>query len=338
MPSEAALGTASSAALPPAPAQASADPARAAQGGFTPAAQASAATDPAGRAPEARPEAAPATQAPAELLQLVPQQAPAEMSDDGFDTERAQLQAQLEQRQGEKSEGQVMRKPAAAQKGASAVLRKPAASDKGAGPAKKKPPASHQGAGPAKKKPAAVQKGGLKEKKQASSAVRAVNPSTEKYATMLQRHAEDGCAAEIRGEASSLSVRQRAREEGAAEHHRPSGVGRVGAWESEGGRCAGFLRCPAVNFRNILRSCRSKRLRSASAPFFFFFRGRLFSRRVGPGRAGGPSAREASSSWADRQPPPQHLSERRERERERNRDKTYIYILIYIIVIYNIEI
>ena len=100
LPSEAALGTASSAALPPAPAQASADPARAAQGGFTPAAQASAATDPAGRAPEARPEAAPATQAPAELLQLVPQQAPAEMSDDGFDTERAQLQAQLEQRQG----------------------------------------------------------------------------------------------------------------------------------------------------------------------------------------------------------------------------------------------
>ena len=34
--------------------------------------------------------------------------------------------------------------------------------------------------------------------------------------------------------------------------------------------------------------------------------------------------REASSSWADRQPPPQPLSERR--ERERNRDKTYIYI------------
>ena len=83
-----------------------------------------------------------------------------------------------------------MRKPAAAQKGASAVLRKPAASDKGAGPAKKKPPASHQGAGPAKKKPAAVQKGGLKEKKQASSAVRAVNPSTEKYATMYYSAAQ----------------------------------------------------------------------------------------------------------------------------------------------------
>ena len=147
--------------------------------------QASAATDPIGRAPEARPEArpeaAPATQPPAESRQLVPYQAPAEKSDEDFDTERALLQALLERRQGEKSEGQVMRKPAAAQKGAPACLRKPAASHNGAGPAKKKPAASHQGAGPAKKKPAAVQKGGLKE---ASSAGRAVNPSTERYSTM----------------------------------------------------------------------------------------------------------------------------------------------------------
>ena len=41
----------------------------------------------------------------------------------------------------------------------------------------------------------------------------------------------------------------------------------------------------------------------------------------------GAPVREASSSLADRQPAPQHLSERRERERERE-DATNIYISI----------